>query len=288
MSLEPGSRIANYEIAESIGAGGMSEVYRARDTTLDRDVAIKVLPDAGADVSQSPTLTKGTALGVILGTASYMSPEQAKGKAVDKRTDLWAFGCVLYEVLTGKKAFPGEDASDALAAVIRAEPDFEKLPTETPTAIRRMLRRCLTKDARDRLADIADARIEIADAETRPADVAPYRFTPAVWQQPKWLAGALLVALGFAIRNPSRTNVPDAAVTRYVVTLPETDMLNMTTGGLAVSPDGQRLAYVANHNRAKRLFVRERDEQVGVLEELGVTKDQAAAILGGNLTRLVT
>ena len=106
---------------------------------------------------------------MILGTAAYMSPEQAKGRTVDKRSDVWAFGCVLYEMLTGARAFAGDDVSDTLAAVLRAEPDWRTLPPETPASIRRLLRRCLEKDRKRRLSDAADARLEIEDALTAPA-----------------------------------------------------------------------------------------------------------------------
>ena len=105
-----------------------------------------------------------TAAGIILGTAAYMSPEQARGKAVDKRTDIWAFGCVLYEMLTGKRPFGGDDVTDTIAAVVRADPDWSKLPADTPAAIRRLLRRCLEKDRMRRLPDAADARLEIDEA----------------------------------------------------------------------------------------------------------------------------
>ena len=110
----------------------------------------------------------GTRAGVILGTAAYMSPEQARGQAVDKRTDIWAFGCVLYEMLTGRAAFAGDDVSDTLAAILEREPDWTALPAATPPLIRRLLRRCLEKDRTRRLADIADARLEIDDALSDP------------------------------------------------------------------------------------------------------------------------
>ena len=276
-----GQALSHYLITGRLGAGGMGEVYRARDTRLDREVAIKVLPEGFAqdderlarfkreaqvlaslnhpniasiygfeesaqlcalimelvegptladriaagplpldeavpiakqiaealefahergiihrdlkpanikvthegtvkvldfglakvfedktsepELSHSPTLIKGTQAGVILGTAAYMSPEQAKGKAVDKRADVWAFGCVLYEMLTGRQTFSGETLTDTLAAVVRGEPDWEALPAGTPTAIRKLLARCLTKDPRQRLRDIGEARIA-ADA----------------------------------------------------------------------------------------------------------------------------
>ena len=286
-SLE-GQRIGPYQIASRIGAGGMGEVYQARDTTLNRQVAIKVLlpavasdpdrlarfrreaqvlaslnhphiaqihgfedadgvrpgdgadrgPDArrsdrergdpinealaiasqiadaleaaheqgiihrdlkpanikvredgtvkvldfglakgldvpssaGVDVMQSPTLSAhATETGLILGTAASMSPEQARGKAVDRRADLWAFGCVLYEMLTRQRAFGGDTPTDVLAAVVTTEPDWTRLPAETPAAIRTLLRRCLEKNRARRLDSAVAARLEIDDALATPA-----------------------------------------------------------------------------------------------------------------------
>ncbi len=288
-SLE-GQRIGPYQLASRIGAGGMGEVYQARDTTLNRQVAIKVLlpavasdperlarfrrearvlaslnhphiaqiygfedvdgvhalvmelvegptladrivsgavpinealaiasqiadvldaaheqgiihrdlkpanikvredgtvkvldfglakgPDlpssgAGGDVMQSPTLSAhATAIGLILGTAAYMSPEQARGKAVDRRADIWAFGCVLYEMLTRQRAFGGDNPTDVLAAVVTTEPDWTRLPAETPAAIRTLLRRCLEKNRARRLDSSMAARLEIDDALATPA-----------------------------------------------------------------------------------------------------------------------
>src|SRR6202166_1562044 len=129
---------------------------------------------ANDDPSNSPTLSMAATMhGVILGTAAYMSPEQARGKAVDKRTDIWAFGCVLYELLTGKLAFHGDTISDTLAAVLEREPDLQKLPPATPGRIRDLLRRCLEKDSQRRLRDIGDARIEIEEALAAPKNAAP-------------------------------------------------------------------------------------------------------------------
>ena len=298
MALTPGTRLGPYEVTAQIGVGGMGEVYRATDTNLKRNVAIKVLPasviadaerlarfqreaevlaalnhpniaqiygleksdgtitlvmelvegptladrisqgaipidealpialqiaealeaaheqgiihrdlkpanikvrsdgtvkvlDFGLakamepaagpspSVSQSPTITTPamTQAGMILGTAAYMSPEQAKGKPVDKRADIWAFGCVLYEMLTGKRAFAGENVSETLAAVIRGEPDWSAVPTDTPPAVRRLLRRCLQKDGKERLHDISDARSEMQDAQAEAAsEAATFRF----------------------------------------------------------------------------------------------------------------
>src|SRR5580692_5525798 len=147
------------------------------------------------DISNSPTLSRAATMqGVILGTAAYMSPEQARGKAVDKRTDIWAFGCVLYELLTGKQAFHGEDITDILAAVVRAEPDWQALPPATPLKVRDLLRRCLKKDKTLRLRDAGDARIEIHEILTAP----PVTDSPS--PQPRsafpWIAAtaALLIA----------------------------------------------------------------------------------------------
>ncbi len=120
--------------------------------------------------SHSPTLgLAATEAGMILGTAAYMSPEQARGRAVDKRTDIWSFGCVLFEMLTGRQAFAGETASDTLARILEREPAWDALPSDTPAAIHRLIRRSLQKDARQRLHDIADARIEIDEAISAPA-----------------------------------------------------------------------------------------------------------------------
>src|ERR1700676_405362 len=126
--------------------------------------------ESGSDPSNSPTLSQpATMQGVILGTAAYMSPEQARGKACDKRTDIWAFGCVLYELLTGRRAFQGDTTTEILAAVLRQEPDWQALPASTPVKIRDLLGRCLQKDLRRRLHDAADARIEIEDVLATPA-----------------------------------------------------------------------------------------------------------------------
>ena len=126
------------------------------------------------DISQSPTLTEEmTRAGVILGTAAYMSPEQAKGKPVDKRADIFAFGAVLYELLTGKRAFQGETITETIAAVLKSEPDWEELPAITPWRIRDLLRRCLQKDVNDRLDGIANVRIEIKMALSEPTTVPP-------------------------------------------------------------------------------------------------------------------
>jgi serine/threonine protein kinase len=132
---------------------------------LDFGLAKTFHPQSHADPSQAMTVTAdATGTGVVMGTAAYMSPEQTRGKPLDKRTDIWSFGCVLYEALTQRKAFLGETASDSLAAILGREPDWEALPASTPVNVTSMLRRCLEKDAARRLRDIGDARMELEDA----------------------------------------------------------------------------------------------------------------------------
>src|SRR4029077_19001597 len=186
---------------------------------------------AAAALANSPTITSPaamTAAGIILGTAAYMSPEQARGKVVDKRTDLWAFGCVLYEMLTGMRPFGGDDVTDTIAAVVRADPDWSKLRADTPAAIRRLLRRCLEKDRMRRLADAADARLEIdealsplaGDANITPAAHLASGAGVAGWQSLLPWAGA--VALGVArmlvLWAPWRAAAPPPRITRTTIT----------------------------------------------------------------------
>ncbi len=367
-----GKTLAHYTITEKLGQGGMGEVYRARDTKLGRDVAIKVLPEQLAqdaerlsrferearllaqlnhtniatlhgleesedrkflvmelvegetlaerirqgpipwnealplfmqiaegleaahekgiihrdlkpanikitpdnkvkvldfglakafapqesevdDSSQSPTLTKGTALGAIMGTASYMSPEQARGKPVDKRTDVWAFGCCLYEALTAKRPFDGENVTDILAAVVRAEPDLEKLPSDTPAAVRRMIRRCLTKDRSQRLRDIGDARIELLELpEDEPGShEAPARSSMSTLGLGALLGASLTAALFWFLAGDN----PRPVVRSSILVAPA-EHLDSGATVLAISPDGTHLAFVAQKDGETLLHVR--------------------------------
>src|SRR6516162_5598156 len=132
-----------------------------------------------------------TPTGVILGTVAYMSPEQARGAAVDKRADIWAFGVVLYEMLTGRHLFRGETMSDTLADVLKTDPDWKALPTETPASIRRLLRRCLERDRKRRLPDIVDARLEIDEAGAEP-EGPPVTAPKPVWRLSPWITAAVL------------------------------------------------------------------------------------------------
>ena len=223
---------------------------------------------ANDDPSNSPTLTMAATMhGVVLGTAAYMSPEQARGKAVDKRTDIWAFGCVLYELLTGKPAFHGEDVTDILAAVVRAEPDWQALPATTPVKIRDLLRRCLQKDKALRLRDAGDARLEIQEALTAPATAeltTTVRGIRVGWRGTfLWGGASLLLAaiIGLAAWNLKPTPPAPRPVTRTVITLPPGQQLAGLDSGpsVALSPEGTRLAYVATQGGTQQLYLRAMD-----------------------------
>jgi serine/threonine protein kinase len=376
MPLGPASRLGPYEILASIGAGGMGEVYKARDTRLNRAVALKVLPDLFAndhdrltrfareaqtlallnhtniaqihgleesdgvralvmelvegedlstriargpipldealpilkqiadallaahaqgvvhrdlkpanvkirsdgvvkvldfglakalepsvpapDLSQSPTLT-ATRAGLILGTAKYMSPEQARGRSVDQRTDIWAFGCVAYEMLSDRPAFSGDTVTDILSGIVTRDPDWSRLPPRIPVPIQRLLRRCLVKDVNDRLHSIADARLELADARNEPAVISalarPSRTMGIVATIAVIAALAMVVPTIRSLRPAPDTATPDAPETRLqVITPPTTDPISM-----AISPDGRRLTFVASNDGAPRLWLRPLD-----------------------------
>jgi len=195
----------------------------------------------GADSSMSPTLTRdATRVGVILGTAAYMSPEQAKGKDVDKRTDVWAFGVVLYEMLTGQRAFAGEDVSDTLAYVLTKEPEWERLPPETPAAVRQAMRVCLTKDSKLRVRDVADVRLAIAGA---------FVTTTEVVRQPASSRASLVIAMALAIVITGVTvwNLkPEAprTVARFELPLPPGVSLSTPRNRIVgISRDGKKLVY---------------------------------------------
>jgi eukaryotic-like serine/threonine-protein kinase len=237
---------------------------------LDTDAPGRSSGASGFDASASPTITTPamTISGVILGTAAYMSPEQAKGRPADKRSDIWAFGCVLYEVLTGKRAFDGEDVSDTLAAVLRGAPEWKSLRPTTPPAITQLLRRCLERDPRRRLHDIADARIELEDIRATGAasHVAEHGIADRLklrWAIPLVLTslviGAAAAIISWTLRSSEQTAPRPTA--RFIVALPPTER----PGGLALpivalAADGTHLAYVADNRRgADQLFLRQLD-----------------------------
>jgi len=374
-----GKTLGHYEILAPLGAGGMGEVYRAHDTTLKRDVAIKVLPEdlsadverlarlereaqllaalnhpnievihgleesdgvrfmvleliegeslaetlsrdrieveralgiarqiaealeaahakgiihrdlkpgnvvitpegqakvldfglaksheaegtgseVSPDITESPTVAVATRAGIILGTAAYMSPEQARGKPLDKRTDIWSFGCVLYEMLTGKVAFEGETVSDTLASILKEEPDWSLLPGDTPPLARSVLQRCLRKDPNRRLHDAADARIEIEEVLARPGGEAfsgSGQLLTDSDQQTKpprlsWLLAALatVVAVVFGILWLQQGGLgPSGSDLRRFETalLPPDGTTFHRDAGISLSPDGRMLAFV--------------------------------------------
>lgn len=377
MAISAGTRLGHYEILAPLGGGGMGEVYRARDTRLGREVAIKRLPEAfardterlarferearllaalnhphvaaiygleqaddrrflvlelvpgptlaerlaagplpvnealgigrqiaealeaahskgiihrdlkpanikiipegqvkvldfglakalgaepsGGDPSESPTVLRDeTRAGVVLGTVAYMSPEQARGKALDPRTDIWSFGCVLYEMLTGRQAFSGETISDTLTAVLSGEPDWRTLPERTPVKIRDLLRRCLQKDLHRRLQHVGDARIEIE--ETLAAPAADQATTTAIgapskrWRQAVvWsLIGLSVGALAAAIvvwrlksPSPMRSGMHFSAVTNFAGVEAQPSL----------SPDGRSVAFVSNRDGQFDIYV---------------------------------
>lgn len=380
--MEP-TRLSHYDITGKIGAGGMGEVYRARDSKLGRDVALKLLPDAFArdperlsrferearllaslnhprigaiygldessgvrflvlelvegedlarrlqrgaipvedaltiaeqvcealeaaheagvihrdlkpsniivspngavkvldfglakafdpasnasNLTQSPTLlgSSPTMQGVILGTAAYMSPEQARGRVVDKRADIFAFGCVLYEMLAGRQAFSGETVSDTLAAVLRADADSAALPKDTPEAIRRLLKRCLEKDPKRRLRDIGEAGLIIGDVRTgRVMDGPASTGAPSIPKQrfltPRVIvvAAVLLAAVGVgasALTRMLAPKAPEPPLRKFLVSTAEDTLGSITNP--SISPDGSRVAY----HCAGRLWIRDLD-----------------------------
>jgi serine/threonine protein kinase len=362
VALTPGTRLGVYEVTAQIGVGGMGEVYRARDSRLQRDVAIKVLPEAFAqdadrlarfereartlaalnhpniahiygledangvkalvmelvegptladrtahgpipldevlpiakqiaealeaaheqgivhrdlkpanvkvradgtvkvldfglakafdlapasDLSQSPTITSPamTRMGVIMGTAAYMSPEQARGSVIDSRTDIWSFGVVLYEMLTGKTLFEGPTVSDTLASVLRADLEWGRLPSGLPPPVRTLLGRCLQRDPKRRLQHIGDARIEIEELQSNrgvstPTPNAPRRWTLVV--AAALLSAAVVGLFALFLRAPSPESDPRI---RFVInTTSWAPLARMSP--LALSPDGRQLAYL--------------------------------------------
>ena len=374
MPLSPGTRLGHYDVTALLGEGGMGQVWQATDTQLNRQVALKILPDAfsadpdrlarfqreaqilaslnhpniaaihgieeaegtralvlelvlvegltlaariakgpipldealpiakqiaealeaaheagvihrdlkpanikvredgtvkvldfglakalaggaqGADLSQSPTVTAaGTREGVILGTAAYMSPEQARGKPLDKRTDIWSFGCVLFEILSGRSAFARATLSDTIAAVMSGEPDSSQLPATVPSTIRKLLRRCLSKTPRERVHDAADVRLELAESIDPPAE-ATDGVVPAA---PRLSVATALLACGLLLGTATVTGLvvwtlmsaPEPQVMRFAVSAtpaadfaPESSIVAIGNG-VVISPDGQRIVY---------------------------------------------
>ena len=215
------------------------------------------------DLSQSPTLSQAaTQAGVLLGTAAYMSPEQARGKPVDKRTDIWAFGVMLYEMLTGRRIFEGEDVTDTLASVLKSDPEWKALSAETPSVVRRLLQRCLMRDAQRRLRDIGEARIAIEEYLTDPSDVIvqpgagtvpPVPQSKLPWVVATFVLTAIVAIIATWLLKPTEPGL----LTHFTHRLPEgQSFTNSTQQLVAISPDGRKVIYVAN----RQLFLRNLDE----------------------------
>ena len=227
--------------------------------------ALSSVPAAPPGAGQSLTITSPalTQLGMILGTAVYMSPEQARGRIVDKRSDIWAFGCVLYEMLTGRRAFDGEDVSDTLANVLKREPDWSALPAHTPANIQRTLRRCLEKDPARRFHDIADVRLELEDHESAASAVthqpAPRRLTieRAAW-------GLVVALLGGGFAYSLTREAPGLPVVRFQIHSPQDGSFGASTGvgradgtsGATLSPDGSQITFIVELAGRTQLWLR--------------------------------
>ena len=392
MALTPGTKLGPYEIQSLLGAGGMGEVYRARDPKLRRNIALKVIPQEFAqdgqrmasfhreaqvlaslnhpniasiygleesggrralvmelvegptladrikrnaipfeaalpiarqivealeyahergiihrdlkpanikltrdgnvklldfglakalqgdtvirESSDSPTMSiQSSEAGIILGTAAYMSPEQAKGKTVDRRADIWSFGVVLFEMLTGRQLFTGETTTEILAAVIRAEPNWTMLPKDLPRQIRDLLKRCLVKDDKRRLRDIGDARLELDDASgatMEPTSIPPPK---ALWSVlPCAIAACTLIIALWALSRHSGGKMASHEVVHLDITYPpNVEPIPGVQGGFALSPDGRSVAMAGFRDGLRRLYIRrlDRPEATQVSESIG-------------------
>ena len=249
---------ANIKTNIKIGSDGKPKI-------LDFGLAKAFVADtkSAADSSQSPTLTKGTALGTIMGTASYMSPEQARGQTVDKRTDIWAYGCCLYESLTGRRAFDGHTVTDVLAAVIGKEPDLSKLSDEVPWQIPRLLRRCFEKDPRERAPDIGMARLEIKEALASPLGTigaTPGRLAVSRRVVLLMIASVVVVAAlaGFVGWNLARPERAPRPVTRAVILLDENVRL-ASSWDEGIGVRGRDIPVALSQDGSEIFFVGERD-----------------------------
>ena len=230
------------------------------------------LSDISPQLSMSPTIAAPTIAGVILGTAAYMSPEQARGRELDRRTDIWSFGCVLYEMLTGQVAFGGETVTDLLAAVVKDEPDWDLLPADVPGPVRRLLERCLTKNARDRLRDIGDARLELRDTLAGASDelpaaaaVQPVSSRRLVGLAFTVIATATVTAVGMSMIGGRASDVPTSRAVQFeIAPEPGHRILTISTAP-AISSLGDAIAYAVHTPEGRQIMPRRLDEPAAQL-----------------------
>ena len=227
------------------------------------------------DLSLSPTMTKAmTGVGMLLGTAGYMSPEQARGKPVDRRADIWAFGCILYEMLTGQRLFTGETATDVIGAVVHKEPDLEELSSKVPSRIRRLLERCLQKDSSRRLQSIGDARIALQEWLENPKEPAVETARARSGWLP-WAAAAVagLIGLGMGSFLLGSSEQEPPLVQRFAVELGEEPLFRSRGAAAVPSPDGRYLAYATVINGGGSMYLRPLDQIEGTQVATGQSRD---------------
>jgi serine/threonine protein kinase len=228
---------------------------------LDFGLAKSANESPSADLTHSPTMTDaGTRAGVLLGTAPYMSPEQTRGQSVDRRVDIWAFGCVLFEMFTGRQAFAAGTLTDTLVAIVDRDPDWSLLPSTVPASVRRALRRCLEKDPKRRFRDMGDLRFELDDASIVASTPVPTGTSPAFPARLAWVIVPALVVAGVATawlgRSVFRESDVNVHPLRLSVIAPPGVQIRE---GSAISPDGRSLVFVGRVSGVERLFVRPLD-----------------------------
>lgn len=250
--------------------------HEGKVKVLDFGLAKALQGEATArDISNSPTLTgTATKAGIILGTAAYMSPEQARGKAVDRRADIWSFGVVLFEMLTGRPMFVGETSTDIMAAVVRAEPEWNRLPKGLPRRVRELLQRCLTKDEKRRLRDIGEARLALEDVGDAPSDAASAAPTNLLRRALPWAiaAAAIAIAAWTLWHRPTTEATSREAMHLDIAYPPNVEPLSGLQGGFAVSPDGRSVAMIGVRDGLRRLYIRrfDRSEATEITDASGV------------------
>lgn len=256
-------KVLDFGLAKAMEVNGLPSESMHVSDLLHRMENLLEGETKATDIPNSPTLSEMmTRPGILLGTAAYMSPEQAKAKPVDRRADIWALGCVLYEMLTGKKAFRGESITDVLASIIKEEPDWSLLPVSTPMRVRVLLQRCLQKDPKQRLRDIGDARISLDEVLSgAPEPVVGALVSASHWHQtlPWVIAGISAVALAIALWAPWRQDRIEEPSNQFAILPPDKATFGPNVGEPAISPDGRQLVFTATDARGTSLWLRPLD-----------------------------